>query len=73
MHNQGYNHGFKVGGPPNVFCPRKGEEREGAKVQIGTPNIFFELSYNYLIVVTNKKCTGFRSDTNLLGNIRGTY
>ena len=46
--DQGRNHGLKVGGSPkHFFRPREGEEREGAKVQIGTPKIFFVLSYNY--------------------------
>ena len=65
----------------------EGEEREGAHVKNGTQN-FFLPSYPIfiLIFVTNKTCTVFiktaiflyiaiyfNSDTNLLGNIRGTY
>ena len=71
---QGRNHGLKVGGfQTNFFRPREGEEREGAQVKNGKPKFFSVLSYIYSNSrKPTKKCTGFRSDTNL-GNIRGTY
>ena len=66
---------FELGDP----TPNRG--RGGVKASQMMPfesvrhlvNTFEKKSPIILIVVTNKKCTGFRSDTNLQGNIRGTY
>jgi hypothetical protein len=71
---QGRNHGLKVGGVQKFFFARgramSGRERRFKMVR----KIFFPvLSYIYSNRRNQQKSTGFRSDKNLLGNIRGTY
>jgi len=70
---QGRNHGLKFGASQNNFSSGEGRRAGGAQVQFGTPNFFSFYPILILIVVTNKTGTGSRSDTNVLGNVRGTY